>query len=323
MSDILHIGLYASNGHQYPLTLPTNVRASVVAIAGLPADIVAREGMTVYPDLDSLLADKQVELVSLCSPRRSEQAQDAIRCLRAGKHVLAEKPGAFNEDELTEILATVQQTGKSFREMNGASLSPQLQGIRQLVDAGELGTVVHVQAQKSYPWYAARPQDMDTDGGLTRWVGIHAIRFIIAATGLRFTKISGVATGLGNPGVGDIQIAAAFSARLDNGAVASINLNYLNPPEFGSWGNDHIRVTGTRGMAESVDGFMRSNFYQLGIGVRELPPAMVSTDHLEHYVNYLLDGTPMPITFEEELAALRTAFAAHQAAQTGTAVTIP
>ncbi len=322
MSYILHIGLYGSNGHQYPLTLPSNVRASVVAIAGLPAEIVAGLDVTVYPDLDTLLLDDRVELVSLCSPRRSEQAQDAIRCLRAGKNVLAEKPGAFNEDELTEILATMQQTGKSFREMNGASLAPQLQGIRQLVDAGELGTVVHVQAQKSYPWYAARPQDMDTDGGLTRWVGIHAIRFIIAATGLRFIEICGAATSIGNPGVGDIQMAAAYSARLDNGAIASINLNYLNPPEFGSWGNDHIRVTGTRGMAESVDGFVRSNFYQLGNGVRELPPATISTDHLEHYVNYLLDGTPMPTSFADELAALRTTFAAHQAAQTGATVTI-
>ncbi len=323
MSHLLRLGLYGANGHQYPLQLPANIRATVVAVAGLPAAKTAGHAVTLYPDLDALLADPRVELVSLCSPCRSTQARDAIRCLQAGKHVLAEKPAAFTEEELTEILATAQQTSKSFREMNDSMLFPSIQGIRQLVDAGELGTIVHVQAQKSYPWLGTRSQDMDTDGGLTRWVGIHAIRFIIGATGLRFTQISGVATNLGNTGVGDIQLAAAFSARLDNGAVASINLNYLNPPEFGSWGNDQIRVYGTLGMAESVDGFTRNRFIKSGVGDRALPCTTLSTDHLEHYVNYLLDGTPMPTSFDEELAALRTTFAAHQATQSNQPVDIP
>ena len=323
MSHLLRIGLYGANGHQYPLQLPANVRATVIAAAGLPAAKTAGHGVTLYPDLEALLADPSVELVSLCSPRRSEQARDAILCLQAGKHVLAEKPGAFTEEELTEILATAQQTGKSFREMNDSMLFPSIQGIRQLVDAGELGTIVHVQAHKSYPWLGTRPQDMETDGGLTRWVGIHAIRFIIGATGLRFTQITGESTNLGNTGVGEIQVAAAFSAKLDNGAVASINLNYLNPPEFGTWGNDQIRVYGTHGMAESVDNFTRNRFIKSGIGERELPPATASTDHLEHYVNYLLDNTPMPTNFEEELSALRTTLAAHQSTQTGQPVNIP
>lgn len=44
--------------------------------------------------------DETLDLISLCSPSRKNQAKDAIECLRAGKHVYAEKPAAFSEKEL-------------------------------------------------------------------------------------------------------------------------------------------------------------------------------------------------------------------------------
>jgi len=105
----IRIGLYGTNGHQLPLDLP--VRARVVAVAdyptdGLPASIRA------YESLAEMLADPEIDLVSLCSVRRIEQAQHAIQCLQAGKHVLAEKPCAFSARELDRILATARETGQ-------------------------------------------------------------------------------------------------------------------------------------------------------------------------------------------------------------------
>ena len=61
----------------------------------------------------------------------------------------------------------------------------------RLVDQGTLGTIVHVQAQKSYPWHDRRPQDTAVDGGLVRQVGIHAVRFIHGATGQRIKAVWG------------------------------------------------------------------------------------------------------------------------------------
>jgi len=330
---MIHIGLFGTNGHQLPLILPDNIRAQVVAVADYPkaaldeqlgAHTQARKALKEYLTLTGLLADPDVDLIALCSPRRSEQAAHALLCLKAGKHVLAEKPGAFTDEELDRLLDTAQRAGKQFREMADTMLELPIQAIRQLVDGGQLGTVVHVQAHKSYPWHDARPQDLETDGGLIRWVGIHATRFIIAATGLKITSVSAAVTGLGNPGQGNIYIAGAFAMALENGAVASMNLNYLNPRNFGSWGNEQIRVYGTLGMAESVDGFRRHRLYIEGREDTELPMPQhpLSTDYLEHYVNYLLDGTPMPASREEEIAALRAAIAAHEAAVTGRHVAV-
>ncbi len=318
---MLRIGLYGTNGHQLPLTLPEGVRAKVVAVAAYPA----QDAVTSYPLLDDLLADQAVDLVSLCSPRRIDQVADALRCLAAGKHVLAEKPGAFTDAQLDELLAAERRTGREFREMMGGSLlESNVRAMRELVDQGELGTIVHVQAQKSYPWVERRPRDFDTDGGLIRQAGIHATRFIIGATGLKITAVRAVATDLGCPDAKTMHMAAVLAMTLENGAVASLNINYLNPRNFGTWGNEHLRLHGTRGMAESVDGFTRHRLFLPDRESTELPPPSrpLSTNYLEHLVTHLLDGMPMPTDRAEELAALRAVIAAHQAALTGETVAV-
>ncbi|MFZ4395241.1 MAG: Gfo/Idh/MocA family protein [Kiritimatiellia bacterium] len=315
-SGCVRIGLYGSNGHQLPLSFPASVRAQVIAVVdgavdpdgGLP-DSVRR-----HATLEALLDDPAVDLVSLCSPRRVDQAADALRCLAAGKHVLAEKPCVFHPEILDHILAMAAQNNCAFREMGGMELAPPLQAIRRLVDAGELGTIVQVQAQKSYPWHDRRSSDIAVDGGLVRQTGIHAVRYIHGATGLRMARVRGVSTPLGNPGPGGLAMAAAFVVELENGGVGTINLNYLNPSNFGAWGNDMCRVFGTKGMAESVDGFRRHALYLPERGDRtELPiPQDLPTPlYIEHYVNFLLDGTPMPTSFEEEVAMTRAMLALH------------
>ncbi len=331
---MIKIGLYGKNGHQLPVRLPDTLRAQVVAVADYPTDALvdaygsaagAQNAIRRYPDLDALLNDPEIDLISLCSFPRSVQAAHACQCLEAGKHVLAEKPAALSHSDLEAILATAARTGRIFREMADSFLEAPVRAMRTLVDAGALGEIVQVQTQKSYPWHPNRPQDMISDGGLTRQVGIHATRFIIGATGQPIVGVMGLATGLGNPGAGTIQIASAFTCTLSSGAVAAMHLNYLNPTNFGSWGNEHLRVFGTRGMVESVDGFRRHLVYLEGKEPLplELPVALTATSYLGYLVTFLLDGTPMPIAWRDELAALRAILAAHEAASTGRFVTVP
>ncbi len=324
----LRIGLYGMRGHQLPFRLPETVRADIAAVV---YDDPARTRDTPanvrrHPDLDALLADPTVGLVSLCSARRSEQADHARRCLEAGKHVLAEKPCAFDNATLDSLLATARRADRKLFEMADAELAAPVQAIRRLTDAGALGEIVQVQAQKSYPWHDRRPQDGNVDGGLVRQVGIHAVRFIHGATGRRIVRARGTATALGNPGSdGDLRMAASFAIELDNGGVGTIALNYLNPSTFGVWGNDQLRVFGTKGMAESVDGFRRHALFLPERGsATDLPVPNDLPDplHLRHVVDHLLDGTSMPVPHEEEMAMTRAMLALHEAAETGAAVTV-
>lgn len=317
--QIVHIGLYGDNGHQLSLRdLPA--RARIVAVAGYAREIPG--AVHVYDSLNAMLDDDEIDLISLCPARRIDQAGQAIQCLNAGKHVLAEKPCAFDAQTLDQILETARRNGREFHEMaaSNSNLVPHIQAIRRLVDNGDLGTIIHVQAHKSYPWHNRRPQEIAVDGGLVRQVGIHAVRLIHGGVGIRIKSIRGVSTGLGNPGKGGIQIAAAFAIELENGGVGSINLNYLNPTNFGPWGNDQLRVFGDKGMVETVDGFRRSTLYlpERGAPVNlPIPDEIVSPSYIAHYVNHLLDGAPMPTPFAEEMAMTRAMLALHQAAVSG------
>ena len=326
MPDTIRVGLYGTNGHQLPFQLPEQAR--VVAVSDYAREVPKET--RVYDDLNTMLGDPDIDLVSLCSARRADQAQQAIQCLKAGKHVLAEKPCAFDAHTLDQIITTARQVGREFREMaaSNSDLKLPIQAIRRLVDDGTLGTIVHVQAHKSYPWHDRRPQDINIDGGLVRQVGIHAVRLIHGGTGLRIKRVVGSSTGLGNPARGGqkgIQMAATFSVELENGGVGTINLNYLNPANFGIWGNDQLRVFGTKGMAETVDGFRRHSLYLPGRDEFDLPfpEDLASPVYLEHYANYLLNGAPMPTAFEDEMAMTRAMLAIHDAAMTGEWIEVP
>ena len=309
----LGVGLYGQNGHQIQEQLKTHPRAQLTAVAGFdPARVAA--GCRVYPTLDELLQDDRVQLVSLCAPRRRDQAADAIHCLAAGKHVYAEKPCALCEADLEAIVAAARASGCQFHEMAGTAFAQPFRAMRQLVRDGVIGTVVQVFAQKSYPYFDGRPQDEDVDGGLLCQAGVHAVRFVEHVAGVRIKDADAVETQLGNPRPGALRMAATLMAWLENGGVACVVVNYLNQSGLGHWGNDQLRIFGTAGMVEAVDGATRT---RLIVGKEDRGPLDLSApsqDYFDMFVASVLDGTPMPLSVDEELHPTRVVLQAKQRA---------
>jgi len=314
------IGLYGTNGHQIWSQVRNTPGAQLVAVAQVPPDRLtpqerATGGVRQYASLDALLADDQVQVVSLCSPRRAEQAREAMQALEAGKHVYAEKPCAFTEAELDAIMATAARTGRIFHEMACTAFEQPYLAIGEVVRSGRLGSIVQVFAQKSYPWGTWRPEDEAVDGGLTRQVGVHAFRFVEHLTGMHIVHLQTLETGIGNPRqVNGMAMASACLFRLANGAVGTLISNYLNPTAFGSWGNETVRIWGTQGMVEAVDGGRRT---RLVLGNRDMGPLDTSTpqvDFFTRFVDEVANGTPFPLPLAEELHPTRMAIRAKEQA---------
>lgn len=72
-----------------------------------------RHDLVPYETADALLADPEIDLVLLSVPNNFHKDY-AIRALRAGKHVLCEKPVMMDSAELEEVLAVAEETGKIF-----------------------------------------------------------------------------------------------------------------------------------------------------------------------------------------------------------------
>jgi len=324
LMDRIRIGLYGVNGHQIHREALSLHTAEIVAVAAFPDHIAAELGQKVpglrcHDTLDDLLADEAVQLVSLCSPRRREQASDAVKCLTAGRHVYAEKPCAMTEKDLDRILAAAERSGCQFHEMAGTALEAPYLAMAGIARSGRLGPVVQVLAQKSYPYYEGRPQDEDVDGGLTLQVGVHAFRMIEHVAGTRIAEIAAFETRLGNPAEGNLKMAVSIATRLENGGVASVLANYLNQPGFGKWGNETLRIFGTRGFVEAVDGGART---RLVIGDRDfgaLPDAGGSQSFLGLYLESLLGRASMPFSLEEEIHPTRMIIKAKESARKSSA----
>lgn len=316
----LGVGLYGSNGHQ--LTAASFAKyphARLVAVAQLRASPAANSGIKEYPDLEAMLADPAVEVVSLCSPRRADQARDAIRCLQAGKHVYAEKPCALTERELDEILAAAKRSGREFHEMAGTVFAQPYLEMRRLVQAEAVGEVIQVFVQKSYPYGTHRPQDEALDGGMFLQVGIHAMRMVEHAAGVRIRRIEGWETALGVPEEGQGKLAGAVQIELENGGLATVIMNYLNPPDNKPRGHETLRIFGTKGFIESTDGGTRTRRVTAAGVVEPLAASGPGVDYFVFVTAHLATGAPMPLTSEEELHPLRMLLRAKANIRTTTA----
>lgn len=324
-SHRVKVGLYGANGHQIHGSLVNHPRAELTAVAafppaGLPAGLEPRQ----YPDLDSLLGDRDVEVISLCSPRRADQAAQAVRCMEAGKHVFAEKPSAMDEADLDAIIRTARRTGCCYREMAGTVVQQPYAEMRRLVRAGTIGTVVQVLSQKSYPWHERRPGDEAVDGGLALQVGVYSARFVEHIAGVPIAGIDMVETRLGNPVAGsECRMAVSMMMRLANGGVASAVANYLNPMRQVCWGYEIVRIFGTLGILEANADGDRARLILKDQPPVDLTPEVPSADYFSCFAESLTGGAPMPLSMEEELSPTRWAIRARQASRRSTAHTAP
>lgn len=309
--SVLRIGLYGANGHQIQHALAQTDGAVLAAACAMPG-VELPPQVRRYEAYNELLADPQLDLISICAPLRSQQA-DAIRlALRAGKHVYAEKPCVLNEDELDEVLEIARQSGRELFEMAGTAFEEPYATAGELVASGVLGTIVQVTVQKSYPYADWRPQNEDIDGGLIMQNGIHAVRMIEHVAGQRVQAVSAISSGLGNPQAGGLQMAASAAFQLEGGALGSAIFNYLNQPGHGVWGNETLRIFGTRAFLETD--IKNSRVRLVDAQMETLFAAKERTGYLQRVSHYLLGRAARPFSSEVEVHPTRVVIAARRSA---------
>lgn len=310
------IGLYGDNGHQVTALLKNCKNPKIEVAAACCCDVSELSGgnITVYNNLEEMLKNDEINLVSLCSPLRSEQAKDAVKCLRAGKNVYAEKPCALKESELDEIIRTAKETGCKFHEMANVAYKDEYESLISLVKSGVIGDVVQVLSQKSYtPNLETRPQDENIDGGLILQVGIYNMRFAEQLSGSMITEVRAVQTAKGNPLSGDLHTAVSFITKHQSGAVGAGISNYLNPSvTFGTHGNETLRVFGTKGFAEITDYGKHRRLCTFEKDFGEFPITVKTRHYFFDVCDELLGLCSIPETIETELHPVRMAIRARE-----------
>ncbi len=105
------------------------------------AEIAAKYGGKACASAKELLADSTIDAVSVCVANHAH-AELAIEALRAGKHVLCEKPMAVTLAECESMLEEAEKAGKRLLIGQNQRLAKAHVKAKELVAAGEIGRVV-------------------------------------------------------------------------------------------------------------------------------------------------------------------------------------
>jgi UDP-N-acetylglucosamine 3-dehydrogenase len=219
--------------------------ARVAAVTDLDAELAASTaaaaGAVAHPDLEALLADAAVDVVSVCLPHRLHKPV-ALAAIAAGKHVLLEKPLALTVEECDEIIAAAEAAGVKVGVQHNQLYYPAHVRARELLAAGDLGDPVHLRLRlgiggKLGGW---RAEPQQTGGGLLFDAGVH--RFYVARD--LFGEIVEVSA-MVDRGPEEGEDHAIVSLRFASGALGVIDANYRCPP--GAF-DDAIEIVGTEAM---------------------------------------------------------------------------
>ncbi|MCC5848455.1 MAG: Gfo/Idh/MocA family oxidoreductase [Verrucomicrobia bacterium] len=305
----IQIALYGTTGHQITRQLANHPRAEIRGICGFEVPPESCAHVRVYPDLEAVLSDPEVQLVSVCAPRKDEQGPLVIKCLEAGKHVYAEKPCCMDEEVLDRIIAASRLMGMRFHEMGGTALMQPYATLRDIVRSGVLGRVIQVTGQKSYLWTEWRPKDERIDGGLALQAGVYLTRFVEHVAGEKIASIQLRETQLGNeiPN-SDCRRAVSLLMTLENGGIASGVANYCCParkfPE--PWGYESLIIFGEKGFVEALDGGQSGRLLLEGREPQRLDFSGSDQDLFELFLDEIEQNkTLVPYSLEEEIRPTR------------------
>ncbi len=99
----------------------------------------------VYTETAALLADPEIDAVSICTPVFTH-SPIAIDAMRAGKHVLCEKPPAMDADEIAAAIAERDRTEKVLCYAFCCRFEPGTLRFREMAKAGAFGALCHAEA---------------------------------------------------------------------------------------------------------------------------------------------------------------------------------
>src|SRR5438552_12106049 len=90
---------------------------------------------------EELVQDRNIDAVVIATPN-ALHAPQAVACLRAGKHVLVEKPMARTVAEADEMIRAARQAGTSLMVAHCWRFREEVRSLRRRIVAGELGEIV-------------------------------------------------------------------------------------------------------------------------------------------------------------------------------------
>lgn len=277
-----------------------------------------------HRDYHDLLADPDIEAVSVVT-HVDEHVEPTVAALRAGKHVLLEKPMARTPAECDRILAAAAKADRILMVGHICRFNPRYAIARDRIKAGELGRIVSMYARRNIP--AARSQGVLEKIGPLLGDGIHDTDLMLWMSGAKVATVYAQTLSVRNLKNPDIGWAMY---RFDSGAIGVIENVWFLPAGTPFRIHEQLEIIGTDG-AIYVQGSDMNLTVQTRQGV-DCPDTLYWPEvhgtiagALQAEMTYFADcvargEAPTVVTPAEARAAVAVLAAAERSAQTGKVV---
>ena len=250
--------------------------AELVAVSDISRErretVKQKYGMArAYEKWQDLVADSDVDAVMIALPN-ALHAPVSVAALKAGKHVLLEKPFALSYREAKQVADTAKKMRKVFMLGMNLRFWPEVQSLRTIAQRGDLGEIYHAKAYwyrrtgspKMGTWFVNKKL---AGGGCMLDLGVHFLDLALYITdNWKPTCVSGqVYTKFGNRGIGegfwgksdcdpklqfDVDDFATGLVKFQNGMTLEINVSWVLHQEQENRNN--IQLYGTEAGADLI-----------------------------------------------------------------------
>ena len=307
--------------------------------ASTTAALAARYGAVATADLAAVLADGEIDAVIDCGPSGA-RADLAVRALRAGKHVVLEKPIALTLSDADRIVAAERESGRRVAVISQHRFDHSTRRVAAAITSGGLGTITSAIAScawwrgQSYydsaPWRGTWALD---GGGATMNQAIHVIDLMVFLLG-RPSEVFAYTGLLAHRRI-EVEDTAVAVVKLPGGALGIIHATTAAYPGL----DTSLRVYGDRGSAVISDDelvFLHENpgaAPEIGMAAgqaelnqvteedrlpsRPTPLGPAHRAQLADFVDAVRSGRPPSVGSVDGRAALSVVLAMYESARTG------
>jgi predicted dehydrogenase len=298
----------------------------------------------IYTDYREMLKQEDLDAVSVCT-MNSTHAPISIAALKAGKHVLCEKPMALNAEEATLMEKTAREANKLLMIGVVRRFGNDTAVLQDFIKNGHMGEIYYSKAsylrRNGCPggWFSEREK---SGGGPLIDLGVHIIDLVwylmgrpkpTAASGVTFSKLGNrpgikdpkgyVSVDAGNKF--DVEDMAAAIIRFDNGSSLYVETSFsLNIKKD----SGTIELFGTRSGARlnpELELFTDMNGYLVDVS-----PAMETAlsftglfeNEIKHFIDCIVDGVPCISPASDGVEVMKMIDAIYKSAVTGREVLI-
>jgi len=181
-----------------------------------------------YTSIDDLLSgEKNLDVVSICTPN-AFHAEHTIKALKAGKHVLCEKPMALTVNDCKAMIRESEKAGKTLFIVKQNRFNPPIVALKKAIDEGKLGKIFNVQLNCFWNRDDRYYSESDwkgkkkLDGGTLYTQFSHFIDLLYWMVG-DVTEVTALTRNFTHPQTIEFEDTGVVLLQFQNGAIGTIN----------------------------------------------------------------------------------------------------